>query len=415
MRILILSQYFWPENFRINDLVTELAQRGHKITVLTGLPNYPGGDIFPEFRTRPQNFMNFSGAEVLRVPLVRRGSSKIRLALNYISFAFSAAIIGLWKLRGREFDAILTCQLSPATVGMPGVFFRFVKRAPMIFWVLDLWPESLRAVNVIRSPTALKWVGNMMTYIYNRCDLILVQSKAFIPQIKIYGKKELKIEYFPSWAENIFDLDDVQPAPELTSMAKKFNVMFAGNIGDAQDFPAILAAADQLKSNTSIRWLILGEGRASNWVNSEIKRRDLDDCFLMLGRFPLERMPSFFKHADVLLVSLKPEPIFAMTIPGKLQSYLAAGVPIVAMLNGEGADIVKKSKAGLSCDAGDHKALAAAVLRISQMTGTERELMGNNGKNYSADQFDRKLLIDRLDGWLKELHLKSLRSKIRDH
>ncbi|MEI2622716.1 MAG: glycosyltransferase family 4 protein [Giesbergeria sp.] len=173
--------------------------------------------------------------------------------------------------------------------------------------------------------------------------------------------------------------------------------MFAGNIGDAQDFPAILAAADQLKSNTAIRWLILGEGRASNWVNSEIKRRNLEDCFLMLGRYPLDRMPSFFKHADVLLVSLKPEPIFAMTIPGKLQSYLAAGVPIVAMLNGEGADIVKNSKAGLSCDAGDHKALAAAVLRISQMTGAERELMGSNGKNYSADQFDRKLLIDRLD------------------
>lgn len=403
MRLLVVSQYFWPENFRINDLVGELVRRGHQVTVLTGLPNYPNTNNFQEFRDDPDRFLNYEGAEIIRVPMTARGQGGLRLMLNYLSFALSASIFGSWKLRGRQFDAIFAYQVSPITIGLPAVIMRAVKSAPLAFWVLDLWPETLEAVGVVRHPTLLQAVGKLVSFIYKRCDLVLVQSKQFIPQVHKYAGNSIRVEYFPSWAEQVFSTKEVDHADEVPPKKGSFNVLFAGNIGDAQDFPAILAAAESLKSHSHIRWLIVGDGRLANWVADEIKRRNLHDCVLMLGRYPVERMPAFFKHAKALLVSLKDEPIFSMTIPGKLQSYLAAGIPILAMLNGEGAEVVKNSQSGLTCAAGDHAGLAAAVLKLSDMTNEEQEAMGRNGLNASTSEFNRKALINQLEGWLEKL------------
>jgi glycosyltransferase involved in cell wall biosynthesis len=410
MRLLVVSQYFWPENFRINDLVAELVRRGHQVTVLTGLPNYPEGKVFQQYRDDPGRYSHYEGAEVVRVPLMPRGQGGLRLVLNYLTFAFSASSIGLWKLRGRRFDAIFAYEPSPITVGLPAALMRSVKRAPLAFWVLDLWPETLQAIGVVRSSLLLRAVGKLVAFIYARCDLILAQSQSFIPQIKQYAGEARRVAYFPSWAEAIFDRQEVVPAREVPLRDDSFNVMFAGNVGDAQDFPAILAAAESLKSHAHIRWLIVGDGRMARWVADEIKKRRLQDCVLMLGRYPVERMPSFFKHANALLVSLKDEPIFAMTIPGKLQSYLASGIPVVAMLNGEGADIVVRSRSGLTCAAGDHVGLAAAVLKLSQMTNEERGAMGRNGLDISAREFGRDGLLDQLEAWLRQLQLQSMLS-----
>lgn len=407
MRLLVVSQYFWPENFRINDLVAELVRRGHQVTVLTGLPNYPDGRIFQQFRSNPSAYSSFEGAEIIRVPLVARGQGGFRLMLNYLTFAVSASVVGLWRLRGRQFDAIFAYEPSPITVGLPAAVMRAVKRAPLAFWVLDLWPETLQAIGVVRSRAVLQAVGKLVAFIYKRCDLILAQSKSFIPQIRKYAGDSSRVLYFPSWAESVFDMQQVVPAGEVALKPGCFNVMFAGNVGDAQDFPAILKAAESLKSHGNIRWLIVGDGRMGRWVADEIKRRDLQDCVQMLGRYSVERMPSFFKHADALLVSLKDEPIFSMTIPGKLQSYLAAGIPVVAMLNGEGAELVKASHSGLTCAAGDHEGLAAAVLKLSEMPNEERETMGKNGLDVSASEFDRNVLIDRFEEWLGKLKIKA--------
>lgn len=403
MRLLVVSQYFWPENFRVNDLVAELVRRGHQVTILTGVPNYPNGEVFQQFLDNPEGYTKYEGAEIIRVPMLPRRHGGARLVLNYLSFAASASTIGLWKLRGRRFDAIFTCQLSPVTVGLPAVALRAIKRAPMAFWVLDLWPDTLQAIGVARSSTILKILGGLVSFIYKRSDLILAQSKSFVPKILKYAGENSRISYFPSWAEQIFGQQEILPADEVPLKTGSFNVMFAGNIGDAQDFPTILAAAEQLKPYTHIRWLIIGDGRAARGVADEIKHRNLQDCVLMLGRFPVDRMPSFFKHANALLVSLKDEPIFSMTVPGKLQSYLAAGVPVMAMLNGEGAEVVRKSRSGLTCAAGDHEGLASAVLQLSQMTEEEREQMGKNGLDVSVREFDRTILMDRLEGWLEKL------------
>ena len=403
MRILVVSQYFWPENFRVNDLVSEFCERGHEVTVLTGSPNYPSGEVFPEFRGNPSAFAQFDGASVVRVPMTPRGKGGLRLMLNYASFAFCATVFGACRLRGQAFDAIFVFEPSPITVGLPAVFLRYLKRAPLAFWVLDLWPETLEAIGVVRSRPVLKAMGHLVTFIYNRCDLILAQSKSFIPQIRRYCGRDKAVEYFPSWSDADFEFSKVEPADEVPDAEGGFSVMFAGNIGDAQDFPSILDAAEQLKYDAGVRWLIVGDGRASEWVRSEVVRRGLEHCFLLLGRYPVERMSSFFRYADALLVSLKDEPIFAMTIPGKLQSYLAAGIPVLAMLNGEGAEIVDGAGAGLSCPAGDGVALAAAVRKMAGMDLDERQEMGMRGRSVSELEFDRGTLISRLVSWLEGL------------
>ena len=222
MRILVISQYFWPENFRINDLVSELVKRGHQVTVLTGLPNYPDGKIFQQFRDKPVFYSHYEGAEIVRVPLMPRGKSSLSLILNYITFAVSASMFGLWKLRFRKFDLIFTCQLSPVTVGIPAVIMRATKKIPMIFWILDLWPESLQAIGVVRSKMLLHLIGMLVTSIYNRCDLILVQSKSFIPVIAKYAKKSPRVQYFPSRSDLAFNVGNGEAAIEIPAKKNIF-------------------------------------------------------------------------------------------------------------------------------------------------------------------------------------------------
>ncbi len=403
MRILVVSQYFWPENFRINDLVSAWIAHGHHVTILTGLPNYPLGKVFPEFYENPRKYDKYGEADVVRVPLISRGTSSFRLFLNYISFAISASIFGSWLLRRKKFDLIFVPQLSPITIGIPGIFLRKLKKIPLVLWVLDLWPESLEATGIIRSKSILKLVGSLVSLIYNNCDLILAQSRSFIPAIQKYCLPKQRVEYFPSWNDSALNFSISEHAPEIKKRPDLFNVMFTGNIGDAQDFPAILDAAEILKEFQNIRWLIVGEGRSAEWVRSEVAKRDLTDRFLLLGQFSLDRMPSFYRHADALLVSLKNEPIFSMTIPGKLQSYLASGVPILAMLNGEGSEIIASSGSGLSCPAGDGVGLAKIVLEMMSMNEVDRLEMGNRGRAYSMKEFDRTILMDRLLAWFNNL------------
>jgi len=209
VRILVVSQYFWPENFRINDLVTEFCERGHEVTVLTGYPNYPSGQVFPEFSCNPDSFMKYGTASVVRVPMLPRGSGPLQLIINYASFAVSATVIGAWRLRGKAFDVIFVFQVSPVTCGLPAAFFRYLKQAPMAFWVLDLWPETLEAVGVVRSKRVLKAVGHLVSFIYNRCDLILAQSKSFIPHIRQNCRFDKRVEYFPSWSNAEFNFSNI--------------------------------------------------------------------------------------------------------------------------------------------------------------------------------------------------------------
>lgn len=400
MRLLIVTQYFWPENFRVNDLAAELSRRGHEVTVLTGRPNYPDGAVYPDYAAAPSRFSRYAGCTVVRVPMLARGRSRPRLALNYLSFALAGSALAPYRLRNRRFDAIFVFAPSPITTVVPALVLKWFRRVPVALWALDLWPQSLEAVDAVRSRVLLRAAGRVVHGLYRRCDLLLAQSRGFFREFA-QARGAGRVAYLPGWAEALPSPDSADPAPEIPPGGEHFTVLFAGNIGVAQDFPAILAAAEILR-DSPVRWLIVGDGNQAEWLGREVVERGLDGVVL-LGRHPLERMPSFFRHADALLVSLRPRPTFALTIPGKLQSYLAAGKPILAMLDGEGAEIVRRARAGLAVAAGDAGGLAAAVRELMARSEAERAEMGRRGRHFHARHFDRTMLISRLERRLERL------------
>lgn len=404
MRLLIISQYFWPENFRINDLAREFQCRGHVVTVLTGLPNYPAGTFSSGYGLSGPYREYYEGVEVLRCPLFPRGSATgVRLVLNYLSFAVMATLRGGLSCR-KNYDVIFVHEPSPITVGFPALALKALTRAPIFFWVLDLWPESVSATQAVRSVRVLGWIDGIVRFIYRHCDRILVQSQAFVPHVERQQVPSEKVLYFPSWAEALYETTVGRlPVPEGVHLPEGFRVMFAGNVGAAQDFDTILAAAERLQSRHDIHWIIIGDGRMLSWAQAEVERRQLAGTVHFLGRHPLETMPAFFAQADAMLVTLRREPIFALTIPGKVQSYLASGRPIIAALDGEGARIVQEAGAGLVCSAEQPEALADAVLRMAETPRDARGLMGRRGAEYYAAHFDRTMLFDQLEKWMQEL------------
>lgn len=341
---------------------------------------------------------------MVRVPLAPRGSgSRVRLALNYLSYASFASLLGPLLCRGK-FDLIFVCQLSPFTVGIPAIVLKKLKRIPIVFWVQDLWPESLLASGAVRSPWIVRPVERLVRFTYRRCDRILVTSRGFMPRVEGMGAEAEKIDYWPQWAETLYQPVALErEAPERKEMPQDFRIMFAGNIGAAQSFETILGAAEKLREYPEIHWVILGDGRMRKWVRKRIEQLGLEGKIHLLGRRPMESMPRYYALADVLLVTLKKNLIFSLTIPGKVQSYLACERPIVAALGGEGARVIKEAGAGLVAPAEDADALAGAVLAMYHMPPEERAGMGRRGRAYFEEHFEREKLLDRLEGWMAEL------------
>jgi len=404
LKVLIVTQYFRPENFRINDLVLGLKERGHEVKVLTGVPNYPGGRFFTGYNFLGPFFETYEDIPVFRVPLIPRGNgSRIRLVLNYFSFVFFACLIGPFRRLG-PVELIFIYEPSPITVCLPALLLKKLKSAPVIFWMQDLWPESLSATGAITSKKILKIVDILVRFIYRGCDRIFVQSLAFIEPVKRQGGDQNRILYFPNSAEELYKPVKLKSnAPEHGMMPDGFCVTFAGNIGAAQDFDTILNAAERLKDHTEINWVVIGDGRMFPWVQRQVIERNLSETVHLLGRYPTEAMPRFFALSDVLLVTLKKEPIFALTIPSKVQSYLACAKPIIAALDGEGARVVEEAGAGVTCPAENPKALAEAVLKLYNISRMEREDMGQKGRSYFEKHFEREMLLDRLEGWMEAL------------
>jgi colanic acid biosynthesis glycosyl transferase WcaI len=405
MRLLVVTQYFWPENFRINDLVDALRARGHEVVVVTGLPNYPAGRFYPGYglRTWHRYRESYRGARVLRFPILARGrGSAIRLFANYVSFALSASMLAPLCCRG-PFDAIFVHEPSPITVALPALVLKWTKKAPLLLWVLDLWPESVAAASNVRSPFLLRWIDRLVRFIYRRCDRVLVQSRSFMEYVQLQGVTDAQLGYFPSWAEAVFCESTRRANAALPRMPGGFRIVFTGNIGYAQDFPSVLSAAERLKTHPDIHWIVLGDGRMANSVRKEVAERGLTGQFHLLGSHPLETMPQFLAQADAALVSLRGEPIFARTIPAKIQSYLACARPILAMLDGEGARVIEEAGAGLVGPAGNPDRLAANVLELYRMSARERSRLGRAGRDYYDREFAREAMVSRLESWLAEL------------
>ncbi|MSU96891.1 glycosyltransferase WbuB [Pseudomonas mandelii] len=408
LRILVVTQYFWPENMRINDLVRDFTEKGHSVTVLTGLPNYPEGKVFEEYKASPGRFNQYFDAKVVRVPMLARGKRSISLVLNYFSFFTSASTIGAFKLRGEKFDAVFVYAVSPIMAAIPALVMGRIKKAPVFVWVLDLWPETLRAVGVLKHPALLSMVGKMVSWIYNRTDYLLLQSHGFFENVKKYCTKDIasqRMVYFPSWAEDDFSSSAAHDSTLLPRDNTVFTVVFAGNLGEAQDLPAVLDAAEELRDKVVMRWVIVGDGRMSEWLSQQVHSRGLNNV-LLLGRHPLEEMPGLFASADALLVSLKTNDVFEKTIPGKVQAYLASGRPLLGMINGEAARVIDDSGAGFTCASGDASGLASITLALAKTDAVKLKAMGQSGRQYYLSNYSKPLLLSRLEDLFRNATLR---------
>ena len=397
MRVLVVTQYFWPEDFSINSVVRSLIDRGIEVEVLTGKPNYPEGIVFKGYKALGCQAEHWHGVKIHRLPVVPRGSkSALRLIFNYISFVLSGIFLAPWLLQKRSFDSVLVYAPSPILQAIPGIFLGWLKKCGVIVWVQDLWPESLTVTGYINKAWILSIVRFVVRWIYFHADLLLLQSRAFESPVATMAPNTPRF-YHPNSVDSIF----AQPPspnvklPLLPSLEVCFTVMFAGNLGSAQAVEVIVEVALLLSKVNGIQFIVVGQGSRWTWMRDQVQALGLTNIHL-LGRFPLETMPSLLQKADALLVTLSDEPILSMTVPNKIQAYMAVGRPILASLNGEGARLIHEAQAGFCTPAEDPQLLAAAVMKLYQMTVDDRLRMGVNGRRYFESYFDQSVLVEDL-------------------
>ena len=391
LRILVVTQYFYPENFRINSIVKGLILQGHSVSVLTGCPNYPDGFPFDGYSSLQLDCeMHPDGYPIHRVPIITRGQdSPIKLFLNYLSFIVSGIVFGTYALKNTKFNIVFVYAPSPIFQSLVGVYFKWLKGAPLITWVQDLWPECLESTGHFKNKQILDIIAKLVSWTYQRNDLLLTQSKSFIPSVKMRAGST-PVEYFPNPGDENSNLDfvsdSISPADKYF-LKYGFNIVFAGNLGTVQSLPMILDAAEILRDELDVRIIFFGSGSLFPWLKSEIQSRQLMNVVLA-GRYSADEMPAIYSRASTLLVSLNNDPVLNQTIPAKLQSYLAAGRPIIASLDGEGAQIVVDAKAGFSCPTEDPSALARTILKLKNMSQVQLDSMGASGKRYFAQNFE---------------------------
>ncbi len=404
MKILAVTQYFYPENFKINDLVIQMQKRGHDVTVLTGLPNYPEGRFYSGYGFWGKRTEDYYGAKVIRSLLIPRGKGGgVRLLINYLSFVVFASFAAIFRLRDK-YDVVFVCQLSPITIAIPALVVKRLKSTPVIMWVQDLWPESVSDAGNIHSKLVLKALNSLVQKIYDGCDKLLLSSRGFRKSIKLFKVPDSKISFLPNWAEDLFKPDVNSEEFEYDGILPEgFRVMFAGNIGEAQDFSSVINAAEKLRDWPDIKWIIIGDGRNKEWASKEVESRKLTETVMFLGRYDMKTMPAFFSRADVMLMTLKKSKIFSRTIPSKLQTYMACGRPILTMVDGEGSSIVEEAGAGLTCGSGESDKLAGNVLKMYNMTLAKRDEFGNNALKYYNEHYSRDVLLDKLEIVMQEL------------
>lgn len=395
-KILFVCQYFYPEIFRGNDIAFHLAEEGHDVHVVAGVPNYPKGKFYPGYGIFGKHHEEIKGVKVTHLPIIPRGNNKIMLMLNYFSYLIVGCLYMLWHSIFHKYDMVFCQQLSPVMMSTPAVLYKKLRRVPLYTWVLDLWPESLTAAGGINNKYVLGFFDWFVKAEYKNSDKILTSSRSFDQSILKYGDYKDKIIYYPQWGDGEGDKDQV-PGFKMPDIPEGFVVMFAGAVGEAHGMECNMQAALLTKAHKDIKWVIVGDGRKMPWVQNFIKENGLEDTVFTLGRFPSETMPLFFEKADVMLVSLKDSPLFNLYAPAKISSYMASRRPIIACLNGEGGDVVRDADCGWSVKAGDAEALANLVIELSQTDKQSLEAKGQSGRAYYDEHFDKEKCLRKLD------------------
>lgn len=400
--ILVIAQYFYPEQFRINDICTEWVKRGYKVTVITGIPNYPQGKYYPGYGLFKKRREIYNGIEIIRIPLVPRGKNPIMLSLNYLSFVVSGFF---WKVFTRiKADYVFIFEVSPMTQALPGVWYAKKRKIPCYLYVQDLWPENVEIITGIRNKHIINSIGKMVDYIYARCTKIFTTSTSFVDSIAKRGVSRGKLEYWPQYAEDFYlplEKTSIKEIPKDDA----FNIIFAGNIGNAQGLDILPKAALLLKKsslNKKIRFNVVGDGRYKEALIEEVKLNDVGNMFNFIDKQPATRIPEFMAANDAAFICLTNSPLFSMTIPAKLQSYMACGIPIIASANGEIANIIEEANSGVCSPAGDAEKLAINIVDLVNSLPEELNDLRVNARKYYCNNFNKKDLMDRIDQYFNK-------------
>ena len=390
--ILVITQYFYPEEFRINDMCAEWVKRGYEVTVITGYPNYPQGEYYDGYGWFKHQKQIWRGVKIIRLPLMARKQGSVRLALNYLSFVVSGFI---WAHTTKiKADYVFTFEVSPMTQALLGVWYSKRRKIPNYLYVQDLWPENVEIVTGIHSPLVLKPIGAMVNYIYKRCDVIFATSPSFVKEIQKRVKKNKdKVKYLPQYAEEFYKPVKRKPVPEIPD-DDSFKIIFTGNIGKAQGLDILPKAAKLLKGKENVKFVIVGDGRDKDSFLKQITDNDVQDMFIMIDRQPPTRIPELLAACDAAFISFMPDPLFEKTIPAKLQSYMACGMPIIASANGETKRIIDEAGCGICVEIGNTKLLFNA---ISEIKSLGLEMISHKSRTYFEKHFDKKKIIDEMN------------------
>ncbi|MGO4929546.1 glycosyltransferase family 4 protein [Fundicoccus sp. Sow4_F4] len=394
--ILVYSQYFYPEQFRINDICLELVSRGHKVSVVTGIPNYPAGNFFNGYDWKNKRNENWNGIEIYRMPIFPRGSNKFSLSLNYLSFVIAAKF--LEKNLPQSADLVFTYEVSPITQALPAIWYAKKYKLNHLLYVMDLWPENVVAITNLKNKWLMKPIDAMVNYIYKHSSLILTSSQSFVESISKRNINKTKIMYWPQYAEDIYN-KKLKNNTEVE--VEKFNektFVFAGNIGEAQGLEILIEASKILKKETiEVKFIIIGDGRAKKELINKIKKEKVMSYFHFIDRQPAALIPYYLAKFDFALVTLTKSEIFNQTIPAKIQSLMACGKPLVVSADGECQTIVEESQSGYFSDAGDVSALVSNIKNAVTLSDAAITALGNNSHGYYLKNFEKSMLVDKFE------------------
>lgn len=399
MKILVVCQHYWPENFRVTEICETLAAKGHQVTALVGLPNYPTGIIPQEYRHHRNRRQQRNGVEIRRCFEIGRKQTKLGLAVNYVSYMTSACLKGLF-LR-KDYGVIYCFSTSPVLMSYPGVWLKKLFGKKLLIYVLDIWPACLAAMNVREGALLYRIMTHVSRHIYRSADRLLYSSYPFGGYLKdVHGIVTDESQYLPQFADDLFDSD--QNHNNDRKPDEGISLLFAGNIGKAQSVDCFVRAAALLKDE-NIRWHIIGDGTCYDQVQSLTSELQVTDRVTFYGRRPLDEMPSFYEKADALLVSMVDDPLMNQTLPGKVQSYMAAGKPVIGAIAGEACRVIHEADCGLCCKPDEPQALAECIRTFASLSEERVAEMGSNARKYYDRHFSKTVHMQRLEGELQKL------------
>lgn len=397
-KILIVSQFFFPENFKSNDIAFDLSKRGYTVDVLSGIPNYPAGAYFKGYNIFKRRVETIDNVKIYRSFQVPRGriKSNVLISLNYLSFALCSSLWAIYLCIVKKYDSIIIHQTSPITQALPALIINKIKKTPVFIWVLDLWPEAYISGSGSHSRLFYKILNWFTKKVYTNSRRILISSNEFRESILKKGDFNDKILYFPNWSLDFKHLINKASA-SLPVIPKGFVIMFAGNIGVSQDMESIINLALELKSHDDIKFVIVGDGSCKDWLESKIQENNIEDKVMLTGQLPLELMPSIYSKANAMLLTLSGKyPDLSLYVPAKLQSYMSAGIPVLGMVNGASNTLISDSKCGYAVASGDFKKMASIIKTKILNDQKSFNALGVNGRNYYEKYFTQEHCINNL-------------------